>query len=1085
MASKLSTKEVKEAIARGAVIAIPKKGESADEAVARVARKHPGKEVVDPSPSVMAEIKLMTENQKSKEGRDFKDRYYKTYGRVQGYNKIHCAGMKLIPKPVSMRLLDGLVEIQEMPTDPIGEVPEDWDLEYPIAAVKLREGAVVDRRFSIFQIKEDKFLGKTEIGRRWIPNYDGKIHIRDGASWGSSQLKLQPAYAALGNALVDKPAIQAMQALGYAFARARSQDIVNEAKNAFRDLIRMNYNPVRLLVRMCSLWLAAKQVEASGGELGVAGVEAEPNIINIDGAGSIAMLAMEAINAAAQVLYVERAQIGRDTNILETMLTCITAKVTFITKNTDMEGLPTILQMWPEIPNPVLAIYGGTPTTLNYGWLQSGVIWAAIEYYANLMNVHELLKEVLESVLAMGWRPEGDTLLCGHKAVEILLPPSVLQPVAMGPLLMNARHWEEHAKPVLDEPFQVLAWRGCSRYLQWALLYRDICSELGGAESRLMGGQTAFLKRVDMFVRGIGMLNQANIVAEQAATKLGWKNMLGNILRTVRGCTRSAFSGEVKTFCTTVIKHKFAPQWEEALNCTQVLPEGSAALSLLYPVQMLTLVDLYTWIKPTMVINRYGVSDALYTLLNVGATNFGYVVRSAGSASSQLRKTKILTSYRGVARDAQFFQGKFPTGMYYEPVVKMNDATELMIAYSGSIQNAKSQWFISHDSASFDDQLMEMFQEMDENLVDTWDYIGQVVESLGSEADELESEGEEMSQDDAQDIPPTRRSSDEESEEQGELYVPQERADVKTFKMERILESSKDILGYVPRWMVHLKKALDFSSKEGMHSEMAMRAVGSTGRMMLEDDPMEYPAKAVEQEKVPKLMRCVAEALREAMKFSYNTVSPEELAQMEQGALNIASTLEMTKGIWDYNSFVRLTGMDLPEGMTPREFNDGIKSGKTVREVLQIGTVEELEEQAKAATQKNLARLKAALGIGGGTITPGGTHVAQTGTIPGMPGVMVVKPIPEEQPGGPSQAPKEGQSSAVTEIAVAETRPERAKIEDAPAQTTTSSFGGAAASQDNGGRDQPQTTAGASSAEGTSVQVAEAQFKAQEPAEKL
>jgi hypothetical protein len=1054
------------------VIAIPKKGESPEAAIARVQKKHPGKEVVDPSPEVVQEVKMLAESQPHETSA--KEFVYSRYGRLQGYGKIMRSGMKLVPKPVNFGIAEVIKGEQVEGLEPIQPIAEGWDLPYATAAGKLTEHAIMDRKFALFQVKQDKMLSEQVIGRDWVPNFPSGYTISDGPAWGSSQVKMQPAFAGIGNLLIDKPAIQALQALGYAFARARSQDITNEARGALKDLTNMNFNPVRLLVRLAVMWIGASICEKRGQIIGVSGADGEPQIRHIDSAGSIATLAMECASAAGQVLYLEKLRLGRDTKTLEALMTAMTQQPTFIVQGGTRDDVPSIMNLWPEIPNPILATYGGREATLNFGWLNSGIIWNGIEHYVNLMNLHELFWEVLESVATLAWRPEGDTLLCGHENVKISLPVSVLQPAALGPLMMNARHWEESAKSLVPRPIEMVAWQATSRYMMWSLCYRDICAEIGGTEINVAPQQSGFLKRIDHYVSGPGAIPPINSAVNQMARKCGFENLLGRILLTMSGRDCWKTNGGVRLFIGVPMNNKAAVQWEEALPCTNLLPEGSMALSKLYPVRMKQLTDLYTWIKPECVIRRHGVSDAMYTSLLAGNTNSGYLMRHANSGMSTVKKYRVRMNYRGEPADAQFFSGMLGEGTYYEPLIRFNDAREMMSLYTRNFQNSVSEWYMSHDYATYDDYYMQHFQELDNVAPTDWDYIGHLID------EEMESEEEEES---------TSRSTPEQGSGEKETHPPETkprvrpqfsempdlRGDVTGSKINAVLERLRDNLGYLPKWAAEAAMARDLMNQFGAaEADKARHHTYSFARAIKDEDVLLYPTKVLDQKNIGIVMRDVAEMLREAAELDCSGhITQDEICQLEQASMNIAASADATGGIWDYNSLIQLTGKDLPPEIGPAEFNRKIREGKSLREIFKVESPQEIAsklEAQRAEQQKKLAELLLSPGGGGE-----GSMLSSVMQLPGLPAVTVIKP------GGAPRAPPE--SSEKKEVPLLETRPETTTTEGVPTGEPSSTFGGAAPCVDNGGGDPARTEPPATSAASQLPQISTAQFEAQQDVE--
>lgn len=169
-----------------------------------------------------------------------------------------------------------------------------------------------------------------------------------------------------------------------------------------------------------------------------------------------------------------------DTRLLEVLSTALHSEATFAVGN-EYERVPSILKIWPEITNPILAIWGVERQHLAPGALPSYVIWSAIETYVWQNGLAAEWNEVWASILPFCYRPEGDSLFCGHVHAILDLPRSRMEAAGLGPLSMIARSWEKMKVQIQQPNTEQEMVTGCMRYALWSACYRETVVRIGGA----------------------------------------------------------------------------------------------------------------------------------------------------------------------------------------------------------------------------------------------------------------------------------------------------------------------------------------------------------------------------------------------------------------------------------------------------------------------------------------------------------------------------------------------------------------------------------------------------------------------------
>jgi hypothetical protein len=1061
MPGTLSKDQVREAIRRGAILAIPKKGESNESAVARVQLKHPGKEVVDPTPEVVAELKdaLETEREEVSSNKTIKQ-YRESVGGFQNYYNLVRSGVKILPHPIADNNLDTIPDANELETTRLSGVPDKWKVPRAVSRSRFVQDTM-DHRFSLFQIRKNRLENETQLGRTWNTTFQGKFSFRRGYNWGGKCITLEPAYASLTTERVDKGAVAAMQALGYTFPGARSSELVVEARGPIRELVNIEYNPVRLLSRLAAMWLAAKMVESKGAELRAVGADGHPKFEYLHGAGDISRLTIDAVYGSQQVLYLESGRFGTDVRYLEVLMTAMTSKVQFGSTNPNVR-IPTIVKFWPEIPNPVVAIYGPKETRLNYGVYNAGTIWEAISYITSLMNVRELWWEVFQSVATMAWRPDGDSAFCGHKAVSVALPISAMQPAALGPMMMNSVQWYEREQH-MEEPFlSDVAWDSTVRYMQWSLLHRDLCAQLGAHELLSHTPIDTSVKRMEWMVYSHTVNIPAALVVQGRAKKYGWDTLLGRILATTRGENRTSSAAETPLYIATSITNKNVLQWEEAIPYVECIPEGSSALSMLYPARPSIIPPNQVWIRPVNVINRYGTADAIYTMSEPRKTQLALEVRDIEMQRSHVIPYRMRLNYRDAPRDGQFFNIEAEGEYRLSYLMKIPLLRDCITLHGDAMRNAESEWFVSYDYDIATDEYLGYHEEIDKGFPKT---VADMIASIDLAYKMQIDEHVDMELDD---------------EEPEQLQEPEELPKAKGLDTELIMYESKydnikKTMGTVPKWIDTLMtlKTLTPDPAKRMSANTMMVEVSTA---VLDLKPEELPALAIDASKVPSMMQNIAFFIREAASKPPVTISMgNRMAEIETAVYNIGANYASSEGVWDATSFELRTGKPIPEFIDRDEFATLIAKGARSQELGNMPSIEAYQKYQAAIIEEYERRLDEYIGSKGIELGREEAEV-QVQKMIKQQGKTLLDIADEDEP---------EPSTPIKEVVILDTREERTLTEPIDEGTPSRNFGGAALLPASGGEDQPSaSTARVSDATRTSPEIITMEFQAGMPPEK-
>jgi hypothetical protein len=1082
---------------QGIIAAMPKKHETPEEAVARVQKRHPGKRVVDPEPPHMKAVNGNGDfSTLELAARTIKFR--EALGRTKGFGNICRMGHKLMPKPICNRPVAELPGNYLDNTEEIGEVPESWKQPYSICSARWHKGRL-RRGFSLVEIRKNRVKSIEQVGRKWTPYFQGEFRVDRGAEWGSKFLKLEPVFAGLGSETLERTALNALSALPYAFAGARASDFSEDARHAVHGLTRRPYNAVRLLTRLAVMWIGATLCEQESRRLTLAGYGTAPAVRYIRSCGDMSIGLTDAIDARAQTLYVEMGRIGRDPVILSVLFAAMVREPHWRTVMST-EDVPSILKLWPDIPHPQLSVYGRDEAIIHAESLSATSIWMAIEVVVQQMALRDLWNEVLHSVAALALRPEGDTIFCGHQAVKMSLPESSMGPAALGPVMENARHWEDEALPVVQPTIPELMWTSSARYAMWALAYRDLCAACGGNEGHVFTPDSGQAKRIEWTLNAGTTVVAGNKICEKIAEDYGWESLLGRILRTVCGLTKSSMLAAPKMYANTALVNPGALQWEEVLPYVERLPEGSAALSLIYPAKAHTMPIAGQWTAPLNVVNRHGLSDAMYTMGKMKDCKLGYAVFWQSVQKFRVLATRPVLSYRGAMADAQFFASRDEDGMFIEPVFKFHNHKDAICAYHESIYNYESDWYLEHEVDQSFDGLLSHFLEMDRLIGPKPPGIEMGDGALDGE-DELDEGPETTVVTVEQETVPGRPASPDQPTYEQKMAGDGKRIRTMPDSM-RFFNTQREIITRVmeeePEWVQFISEIKHLRGNPLEQKDEIARIAQLVMQRLRGMDPTLLPHAATDQTRIPQMMRGCAYMLKEFAAFVSGHDATQLMLRMAEGCRCVARSFELGEGIFDNVSYSIIHNRQLPEHVSKPDFDKGIRMGMTIGDLVFSRDYEHLQRLLGEAEAAMTTKLEADTTP---DVTGAYTPVEEEITalqeqyewvkVSGLPQPEPEKGESKEQASGsgqqtaedtqPPQAEEKPDPKMVDESKeeeqLLETRPEVVATEAIPPSSREAPFGGDQPSPDAGGEDQPPPDAAATSAEGHSGPIARISFQ--------
>jgi hypothetical protein len=1050
--AKLNIPKIKEAIRGGAIAAIPKRGESSSQAVARVQRKNPGKTVIDPPENVLAALQSENDQILKNKNYDNAQSVKEAHLRIKGYGAITKSCTELLVKPTPMCTLpDANLESTPSFMD-IGPAPKNWAKTYGEVNHKYNKN-VLDRTFNIFQVRKNKLEMMRTIGREWTPYFKARYKIVDGQTWGDVPIKVEPAFSGIMADMMSTSMVKALQSLPHAFAHTSASNFVPATRHAMYRLVNMPLNAVRLLTRFAVLFLTATIVEEEGDSLKVIGVQGSPEEMEVYDGASYNNLIYQADKQCGQVLYTELEKVADDPEILEIYKLAMTNTLHIERRGSDRD-MPAIFDLWPKIDNPILAIFGPARAILGFGHLDSDTIWNAIELYVTQMGLSELWQTVFRSVATMTWRPSNGTNFCGHEAVRIAIPKSQLGPASLGPIIGNMRHWVdesfERMYPVLAE----VAWEATSRYMLWNLLIRDYTSAMGGLELMHMDLDRTLIARMEWLVSAHGRMCPINKYVEIGAAEHGWQNFLGPMLCTILGLDKVSVRRKKGLKLLVPLQDEYAVQWEEVLDCTTSIPEGSAALSMIYPSAPNTIPSPRMWIKPSIVYNRASTVDAVYSMYMAGADKIALAFSNNVNGTVEVTEIKPISNYRGEIADCNILCSMLEDHTHVAPVCKFNTDYDALDFYTRARRLAEAEWYITRDYTMDDEGYMNLYASIDDDFPLYWEGI---IEANRDESTSIEETREGFSEEDE---PQTETKQAREFQEyHGVQEAEHERARPKTpmdkemdpreLRINENIDQVKRVLGYVPEWMEHAKIVM---LNDPSLTDRAKQTAGHKCREgMRNEDFLGYIAKAKKPDDILALSESVATMMENIGMF---TLVPEEkvkLLREAQAMRNMGVSHQLQGGITDAESYSKIMHRRLPSHISPVAFNKALKLGANPGELVALSDAEEFQKHLDVLVRAEEERMLA----------------ADTASHSAAGEESLVVPLENGQSRDRSKTIESGAMETREEVRVIES--------DDPGSV---GFGGGQPSQGDGGRDPTSAASGATRAEESSPQVETIAFTA-------
>jgi hypothetical protein len=266
-----------------------------------------------------------------------------------------------------------------------------------------------EQGFSLMCTRKGRLEQTVAVGRDWEPNYPGNFHVVEGKPWGSVKFSLMPAFAGLADEVLDKTTMAALSGLPHIASGGRASDFTVAARHGLRELIGRDFNATRFLVRLAVMWVGAMLAEQQRDELVAANASGMREPVYVNTMPEINTMIVEATQARTNVVF---ADLGHEyvaaSKIVEVLMLAAADNHGF--RRGSRGTLPSVLRLWPRIPNAQVHVYGMPAASINPGTMYAADIWNAAALYVRQNGLQEQWAEALEVVAVFALRPTGETV---------------------------------------------------------------------------------------------------------------------------------------------------------------------------------------------------------------------------------------------------------------------------------------------------------------------------------------------------------------------------------------------------------------------------------------------------------------------------------------------------------------------------------------------------------------------------------------------------------------------------------------------------------------------------------------------------
>jgi hypothetical protein len=289
----------------------------------------------------------------------------------------------------------------------------------------------------------DSFYHEEVVGEKALYNYPMRIEMVQHGGYGQRTPILHPAVAAIDatQAGIDDAFLRALQNIDQLVGGGKREDSGPSIRMLATKYSKLQYNPVRLLVRAAALYIGCTLAELTEKNLidyRSIGVGAAPR--HVTNTSTYSSMCASQLNDARDILYIDCAH--EDESYMIEVLQALASKTYPVHVNA------SIRQLWPALKSPAVMYTGPHDHRLMRGAFSADDVVESMKRFCTIFDCHDIWEHAMGLAMLFVARAADSGVLGGADEVMLALPMSDLRVGAIGPLLAGVSAEGMRSSPV-------------------------------------------------------------------------------------------------------------------------------------------------------------------------------------------------------------------------------------------------------------------------------------------------------------------------------------------------------------------------------------------------------------------------------------------------------------------------------------------------------------------------------------------------------------------------------------------------------------------------------------------------------------
>jgi hypothetical protein len=274
------------------------------------------------------------------------------------------------------------------------------------------------------------FFYNEKFKEEYAVDAQSTVTLRNGVSWDSITPLLHPALAGLeiGAAGLDEAFTKSMSALE-TLIQGRKTEMSPSSRQLMKDMLKRNLHPAALLARLSIMWVCANLTAGNNSTPVVWEVERDINeplrmdtIATLDG-----YLNYVGINHN-DTIYTSIEHIS-ESYMLDVMYAACSAKCPIMS-----DSRWRVSSLWPAMQKPRVTYTSPNAVRRPQLAFTGSQIMEAAQRMCEILDCHNMFKEVLSGLQAFCVKPKNAGCYGGHNAMVLHIPRSDMKAACLGPM---------------------------------------------------------------------------------------------------------------------------------------------------------------------------------------------------------------------------------------------------------------------------------------------------------------------------------------------------------------------------------------------------------------------------------------------------------------------------------------------------------------------------------------------------------------------------------------------------------------------------------------------------------------------------